>query len=1229
MRILSLSFSNLNSLKGEWKIDFSASPFAENGLFAITGPTGAGKTTILDAICLALYHKTPRLGGISTSSNEIMTRGTAECSAEVEFEVKGKAYRAFWSQRRSRGKVDGNLQAATVELAEVDSEKVLATQVKKKDELINSITGLDFSRFTKSMMLSQGQFAAFLNADANDRAGLLEELTGTEIYGQISEKVHEHYTASKQKLAELKAKAEGVELLSEEDKQALIEEQVELQTNQQQQQVQLADWQAHVEWWIADAKNQQQWQQAVDNNQLALDKEKQASAQLHRLAQSEPAEKLRTPYQLWQEAQTRFEELVKELKTTEQSHQQKTCDKKALESHVTQLKQELDTIKGESKTLENLINDSVQPLDTATAQLTQQSQEKQHQIANLTARLEDGNKKQQGLTATLSDITEKLSLLANYVEEHKADLQIERYLGQWKHQVSHILQQDKDTASLDGQLTSANAALETLLDAINKKEAELNQAQIMVNNEIEATKCAELELQQWQDKGSEAQLTEQITALTTRHQYRVELTHTNNEYLRATKELKMFATVQKTQANDIEKLDVQRTELATQFKQQEQQVIDLTTLIEQEGELAKYRAELAKDQDCPLCGSTHHPLLDQAQLLDLSVTIQRKKEAEQKRVEIVEQGKSVREQLDSLKIKQDHCQSQSVQWQQTVESTQKQWSTLLETTQLTLILGDTDSINQFISECEASLSTLNEQAKQLRQAGDKVRVQQNQLQQVQHRLDAVTAALNFDRQSHQTALQQQQDNNQKREQLQLRQTELKQQLVTEMEQAGFNAPELTQITSWFVQKEQDLQQIQEKITQQQVQTQQQQTLQSDHAHLAEQLVELNTQQQQSQTEMSALTTELEKQQAKRIELFGTQEIKTARFMMSEKLSISEQTYDVEQQKLQALVQDLAALDGKLNSLKESYLSCEKLSVDRSDVWKGALLQSPFETLELFQAALISEEDRQHLLSLKTEIQQAIERTGALLESAQQIKEQHYQAPKADEWQLMPKEAVEAELAQVKSQSETLVKREGEIAQALRSDGERKTNQKALFEAIEAYQSEYDDIQYLHSLIGSQKGDKFRKFAQGLTLENLVYLANKQLTRLHGRYELKRKASDGLELQVVDTWQGDVVRDTKTLSGGESFLVSLALALALSDLVSHKTSIDSLFLDEGFGTLDSETLDMALDALDNLNASGKMIGVISHIEAMKERIPVQIKVTKRSGLGVSELEKQYKKSVKCI
>lgn len=210
---------------------------------------------------------------------------------------------------------------------------------------------------------------------------------------------------------------------------------------------------------------------------------------------------------------------------------------------------------------------------------------------------------------------------------------------------------------------------------------------------------------------------------------------------------------------------------------------------------------------------------------------------------------------------------------------------------------------------------------------------------------------------------------------------------------------------------------------------------------------------------------------------------------------------------------------------------------------------------------------------------------------------------------------------LEAQRQQLNRHLGEVSQKIREEKQRREQAKASVAELNALRDGLIHLDRLNHLIGSADGAKFRRFAQSLTLDHLVYLANQHLNILHRRYQLMRH-EEALSLAVVDTWQADVSRDTKTLSGGESFLVSLALALALSDLVSHKTSIDSLFLDEGFGTLDSETLESALDALDNLHSSGKTIGIISHISALKERIPVQIKLTKQSGLGVSRLSSEF-------
>lgn len=167
-------------------------------------------------------------------------------------------------------------------------------------------------------------------------------------------------------------------------------------------------------------------------------------------------------------------------------------------------------------------------------------------------------------------------------------------------------------------------------------------------------------------------------------------------------------------------------------------------------------------------------------------------------------------------------------------------------------------------------------------------------------------------------------------------------------------------------------------------------------------------------------------------------------------------------------------------------------------------------------------------------------------------------------------------------------------------------------SIEAQKKECNRWEKLHGLIGSADGKKYRNFAQGLTFQLMVSHANGQLVKMTDRYLLIRDEKEPLELNVVDNYQAGEIRSTRNLSGGESFIVSLTLALGLSKMASRKVRVDSLFLDEGFGTLDEDALETALETLSGLQQDGKLIGVISHLSALKERISTQISITPVSG-----------------
>lgn len=1158
MKILALRLKNLNSLKGEWRIDFTAPPFSEGGLFAITGPTGAGKTTLLDAICLALYHQTPRIGGVSQGGNELMTRHTADCLAEVEFEVRGSRYRAFWSQRRARDKPGGALQPPQVELAQVLSDdgaaRPLTHKVQEKLQQVEALTGLDFGRFTKSMLLAQGGFAAFLEAPAGKRAELLEELTGTDIYGRISQRVHECAREARSALEAARARAGGVALLDTAERDALAQESAVLEEQLRVLRDRRTATQGERDWLVAVERARER---VADADRRTLDAGvawAARDADVQRLLRAEPAMRLEPLHDAWLAAVQDERTVASRLQETGVQAQQARARHAAALCRAAALARQVSALRAAEW----------QAGRNALAQLEAEGVDDPRHAA-LAARLGEWGARFQALAGLQEDI--------HRLQEEREGQAIRRAQEQQRQQAATEARLQAGTALAGAREALEQAEGEYFRQLAGHDEAHWQQQILRLVEEGHA----------WADARDLLARGEAMSAQRSRR-----------AKAGADRQVRVA-----TLAEALRGLDGRRQALQQGLRDQER-------LLAQEQRiqsLESHRRQLRPGEACPLCGSEVHPAIGAYEALDVSATQARLEDTRRALEALDHERREGETELAALRAQEARAGEDEAEDGRAQAEWQAQWKALCAVLAWPIDQLDGPALEAAQGRHAGTLEQARMQVAALGGARDKAEAARRAVQQAEREAATAGQVLALADKDVQVAGRELQALEETLERQAAALQSMRQNLARDLAEQGYSLPQ--EPDPWLRERCRDVE-AWEAARRRRQELQAQLPLRHDVADNAAAVA------MQWAERLAALPAPVAQPGGRDAEdnAIDAGAVRDVAWL--------EGSLQQAAQAVRSCEDALASLGGTERELQRALADAAGQARQRAAAWEAALAASPFADAQAFLDARMEPAGRQALQDAVDRTRQAWMAAQALQGEAAKALERLLASPRSERG--LPE--VDADLAAWESQGLEAAQRQGAIAGQLREDGLRREGLQALLAEIAAQEAEAESWQHLNGLIGSADGAKYRKFAQGLTLDHLVHLANLRLQRLHGRYLLARRAGGDLELEVIDTWQADVARDTRTLSGGESFLASLALALALSDLVSHKTRIDSLFLDEGFGTLDGDTLEVALDALDSLQSGGKTIGIISHVEAVKERIPVQIRVRKGVGLGYSALERRF-------
>ncbi len=1146
MRILNIYFKNINSLGGEGRVNFDQGALAESGVFAITGPNGSGKTSILDVITLGLYGETYRF---HKPAEHIITKHSDESLAQVEFAFDGDKYRSTWQV--SRTDIDHPSMALT--LLDGNGETALLAEspvlVRKR---LQELTGLDFHKFSKSIVLPQGDFAAFLNALDSERMDILEKISGANIYQDYQAQIENQHAKLSRTVAELEQEVELIPLLTVEALEATEQDLHDFNELSSELNVELESLQEQLQNLQVIDDLQRRNVRLTEQQQLVQHQLDQLQADLQRIATAPNPEMFKDYLQLLKKMQ---EEVALSRSYIENYRRE-----------LSLLQQQLPANTGTAAPVS---------LDNAAERNFEQQK---LVVDNLTLKLSEIKlelpRETELAQAIMYQLHEKQAMLSEvdaWLQEHQA----EAVLVQDFPDVVQLRNVRNTCLELEGQQKTQAAWSKKTQAGIKKTKADLQAGQNRITELNQLITTNEASLMAITQGKTLAELQELLLDQQSRVKQFLELVDIAAVYVRLSDKkpgLSWFGGAKTETPADPGELQVRVDGLKLEIGREENIGKALELAIANETLLKKlnaYRDKLVDGKPCQLCGSVQHPYV----LRPPAQTDSKKALTDQRSKILV-----LRTTLDSVQKQLAAAQKQNTNLtakQKFLLDKRNEWVVL--TNRLAIAFAGLE-IHDVAAQKQLLGGEIVEQ--------DKIKALVEEYTQLQR------------------------DNAKAKNEIAVKQAELGSlRLAAEQLEA-----------SW--------------------------------AERAPELAELEQRYQASVNQEKALIARLEPQLAKLGEKLPAKGKEDAVY---DRLNSRRQDYQIRELRQNGLREELAVLQSKLQlcqagigkyqqqqaavmddlqrekslGLHLAILEKQKLLLEQERQWQER--QEALSSMELVIAGKISEYGLTDLAALH-DLLALLEREPQLLHKQHELLAKSAQldtdlAQLAAELQIR-QEMLDATASSADLQAmHKLISEKVDIAkQEIRSLQNILTKQQQYRKKYAAIQTELDKQQQLWSASQLQLDElhaepgNLRRKTQQLLIDQLLAHANRVLEKINGRYSIRGAISDhGLALEIEDAKQNKVRRLPKTLSGGESFVVSLALALALADVANQGKAIESLFLDEGFGNLDAESLYLALNTLEGLKLQGKTVGVISHVEGVKKRIKTQIELIKNAnGLSIVKL-----------